>query len=120
MVTRREALRRLGLMAAGTVGIGELACGQTDVVTGPLGPLGVQLYTLDNGKWQRIKIHGPGSALCTQHHATSVNQNQGPWRAKPTQIDAGLAVAAIIGLYIDAIGVNCQILKDIADGYVAC
>ena len=46
MVTRREALRRLGLMAAGTVSIGELACGQTDVVTGSLGPLGVQLYTL--------------------------------------------------------------------------
>ena len=46
MVTRREALRRLGLLAAGTVGIGELACGQTEVVTGPLGPLGVQLYTL--------------------------------------------------------------------------
>jgi sugar phosphate isomerase/epimerase len=36
----------MGIMAAGTVGIGELACAQTDVVTGPLGPLGLQLYTL--------------------------------------------------------------------------
>ena len=46
MVTRREALRRMGLMAASTVGITELGCAQTNVVTGPLGPLGVQLYTL--------------------------------------------------------------------------
>ena len=46
MITRRDALRRLGIMAAGTVGISELACAQTEIVTGPLGPLGLQLYTL--------------------------------------------------------------------------
>ena len=46
MMTRREALRRMSALAAGTAGLSELACTHTNVVTGPLGPLGVQLYTL--------------------------------------------------------------------------
>lgn len=45
-MTRREALRRLGVMAAGTVGMGEFEPARTRVTTGPLGPLGLQLYTL--------------------------------------------------------------------------
>jgi sugar phosphate isomerase/epimerase len=46
MMTRREALRRMSALAAGTAGLSEFACTHTNVATGPLGPLGVQLYTL--------------------------------------------------------------------------
>jgi len=53
-MTRREALRRLGLMAAGTAGIGELGCTKMEVVTGPLGPLGLQLYTLRSDMAQGV------------------------------------------------------------------
>ncbi len=58
MVTRREAMKRLGLVAAGAVGAGALACraesseAEAGLAAGTLGPLGVQLYTL-RGEMER-------------------------------------------------------------------
>ncbi len=91
MVTRREALRRLGLMAAGTVGIGELACGQTDVVTGPLGPLGVQLYTL-----RREMAKGVDATLArVAEIGYSEVEFAGYFGRSPAEIRSGLAAAGL-------------------------
>ena len=91
MVTRREALRRLGLMAAGTVGIGELACGQTDVVTGPLGPLGVQLYTL------RREMAGGVDATLARVAEIGYSEVEfaGYFDRSPAEIRSGLAAAGL-------------------------
>ena len=91
MVTRREALRRLGLMAAGTVGIGELACGQTDVVTGPLGPLGVQLYTL------RREMAGGVDATLARVAEIGYSEVEfvGYFGRSPAEIRSGLATAGL-------------------------
>ncbi len=91
MVTRREALRRLGLLAAGTVGIGELACGQTEVVTGPLGPLGVQLYTL-----RREMAKGVDATLArVAEIGYSEVEFGGYFGRSPAEIRSGLAAAGL-------------------------
>ena len=91
MVTRREALRRLGLMAAGTVSIGELACGQTDVVTGPLGPLGVQLYTL-----RREMAKGVDATLArVAEIGYSEVEFAGYFGRSPAEIRSGLVAAGL-------------------------
>lgn len=91
MVTRREALRRLGLMAAGTVGIGELACAQTDVVTGPLGPLGVQLYTLRGEMAQSVDA----TLARVAEIGYSEVEFAGYFGRSPAEIRSGLAVAGL-------------------------
>ncbi len=91
MVTRHEALRRLGLMVAGTVGIGELACGQTDVVTGPLGPLGVQLYTV-----RREMAKGVDATLArVAEIGYSEVEFGGYFDRSPAEIRSGLAAAGL-------------------------
>ncbi|MCH7689874.1 MAG: hypothetical protein IIA17_02360 [candidate division Zixibacteria bacterium] len=91
MVTRREALRRLGLMAAGTVGIGELACAQTDVVTGPLGPLGVQLYTLRREMAQSVDA----TLARVAEIGYSEVEFAGYFGRSPAEIRSGLAAAGL-------------------------
>ena len=44
----------MSAMAAGTAGFSEIACSQANVVTGPLGPLGLQLYTLRQEMTQSV------------------------------------------------------------------
>ena len=91
MVTRREALRKMGLVAAGTVGIGELACAQTDVVTGPLGPLGVQLYTLRQAMSQGVD----GTLARVAEIGYREVEFVGYFGRSPAEIRSGLSAAGL-------------------------
>jgi len=91
MITRREVLRRLGLMAAGTVGISEFACAGTDVVTGPLGPLGLQLYTLRREMAQGVDATFARVAEIGYREV----EFAGYYGRSPAEIRIGLAVAGL-------------------------
>ena len=91
MIDRRQALRRLGLLAAGTVGFGEVACAGRDRMSGPLGALGLQLYTL-----RREMAQGVDATLArVAEIGYSEVEFAGYFERSPEEIRRGLASAGL-------------------------
>ncbi len=100
MMNRREALRRMGIVAAGAAGVGELGCRGYDRVIGPLGPLGLQLYTV---RREMAQVGVDATLARVAEIGYSEVEFTGYFDRSPAEIRRGLSVAGLTapGTHVD-------------------
>ncbi|MGC4113519.1 MAG: hypothetical protein QM765_02400 [Myxococcales bacterium] len=73
------------------------------------------LDPLDGGHGDGVQVDGGVGAGAARDEAAAVDEHEGAGRAEAAQVDAGRAVAAVVVLGVDGVGLRGQRLEDVAD-----